>query len=88
MNIEEVSLTEPIHRAGRDLVHFHLCESNGGFLGSGHLNLPAMFAALDEIDYCGFTSVKVYRHSWKAGAESSIRYLHNLLEGQGGDSKI
>jgi len=88
MNIEEVSLTEPIHRAGCNLAHFHLCESNGGFLGSGHLNLPAMFAALDRIDYRGFTSIKVYRHSWKAGAENSIRYLHNLLEGQGGDSEI
>ena len=41
MNIEEVSLTEPIYQAGRDLAHFHLCESNGGFLGSGHLNLAA-----------------------------------------------
>jgi len=88
MNVEEVSLTEPIHRAGGNLAHFHLCESNGGFLGSGHLNLPAMFGALDRIDYRGFTSIKVYRHSWKAGAERSIRYLHNLLEGQGGDSKI
>lgn len=83
MNIEETSLTEPIHRAAGNLAHFHLCESNGGFLGSGHLNLPAMFAALDEINYRGFTSVKVYRHAWKVGAESSIKYLHNLLEGQG-----
>jgi len=88
MNVEEVSLTEPIHWAGCNLADLHLCESNGGFLGSGHLNLPAMFAALDRIDYRGFTSIKVYRHSWKAGAESSIRYLHNLLEGQGGDSTI
>ena len=88
MNIEEVSLTEPIYRAGRDLAHFHLCESNGSFLGSGHLNLAAVFAALDKIEYRGFASVKVYRHAWKLGAESSIRYLNSLLKGQGRDSEI
>ena len=88
MNIEEVSLTEAIHRSGRDLAHFHLCESNGSFLGSGHLNLAAVFAALDKIEYRGFASVKVYRHTWKSGAESSIKYLHNLLEGQSGGRKI
>ena len=84
MNIEEVSLTEPIHRAGRHLAHFHLCESNGSLLGSGHLNLGAVFAALDKIEYRGFASVKVYRDAWKAGAESSIKYLRNLLESQNG----
>ena len=88
MNVEEVSLTEPIYRAGRDLAHFHLCESNGSFLGSGHLNLASVFAALDKIQYRGFASVKVYRHDWKAGAESSIRYLHNLLKSQGGSRAV
>jgi len=88
MNIEEVSLTKAIYQAGRDLAHFHLCESNGSFLGSGHLDLAAVFAALDKIEYRGFVSVKVYRHAWKAGAESSIRYLHSLLKRQGGDREI
>ena len=88
MNIEEVSLTEPICQAGPNLAHFHLCESNGSFLGSGHLNLAAIFSALDKIEYRGFVSVKVYRHSWKVGAESSIRYLQNLLEGQLVDREI
>ena len=83
MNIEETSLTQPIYRVGRDLAHFHLCESNGSFLGSGHLNFAEVFAALEKIEYRGFASVKVYRHPWKVGAESSIRYLQNLLEGQG-----
>jgi sugar phosphate isomerase/epimerase len=78
MNIEEGSLTEPIHRAGRNLAHFHLCESNGSFLGSGHLNFAAILAALTQIAYGGFASVKVYRHPWKAGAERSIQYLQNL----------
>ena len=79
MNIEEVSLTEPIFRAGRNLAHFHLCESNGSFLGSGHLDFAAAFAALEKIEYRGFASVKVYRHPWKLGAENSIRYLQDLF---------
>jgi sugar phosphate isomerase/epimerase len=81
MNIEEVSPIEPIYRAGCNLGHFHLCESNGSFLGSGHLDFSAVFAALQKIEYRGFTSVKVYRNSWKAGAENSIRYLQNLIKG-------
>ena len=88
MNIEEVSLTEPIYQAGRNLAHFHVCESNGSFLGSGHLNLAAVFAALDKIDYQGFASVKVYRHSWEVGAERSIGYLQSLAEGKGVDCEI
>jgi 5-keto-L-gluconate epimerase len=80
MNIEETSLTEPIYRAGRDLAHFHLCESNGSFLGGGHLNFAAIFAALEKIEYRGFASVKVYRQPWKVGAARSIRYLQNLPE--------
>ena len=47
MNIEETSMTEPILRAGKNLApHFHLCESNGGFLGSGHLNLRPILETL------------------------------------------
>jgi sugar phosphate isomerase/epimerase len=88
MNIEEVSLTEPIYRASPNLVHFHVCESNGSFLGSGHLNLPAVFAALNKIEYRGFASVKVYRHSWEVGAEQSIRYLQSLSDGKGRDREV
>ena len=88
MNIEEGSLTEPIYRAGRNLAHFHLCESNGSFLGSGHLNFAAIFGALEKIEYGGFVSVKVYRHSWKAGAESSIRYLQSLLQSQDANRRL
>jgi 5-keto-L-gluconate epimerase len=83
MNIEEVSLTEAIYQAGHALVHFHLCESNGSLLGSGHLDFAAIFAALEKIEYRGFASVKVYRQSWKIGAEASVRYLQDLIGAHG-----
>ena len=75
MNIEEKSLTEPIFRTGSDLAHFHLCESNGGLLGSGHLDFKVIFGALKTIRYSGWVSVKVYRQPWEVGAEGSIRFL-------------
>jgi sugar phosphate isomerase/epimerase len=75
INIEEQSMTEPILRAGKHLGHFHLCESNGGLLGSGHLDFKSIFAALDSIAYDGYISIKVYRQPWHIGAESSLKHL-------------
>ena len=80
MNIEEKSMTEPIYRAGRDLAHFHLCESNGGMLGSGHLNFKEIFDALAAVGYTGYVSLKNYRHPWRVGAEGSIQFLRQQLE--------
>lgn len=79
MNVEERNMTEPIHRAGNRLAHFHLCESNGSFLGSGHLNFKPMFEALEAIRYQGYVSLKIYRQPWAAGAEASVTFLKELL---------
>jgi sugar phosphate isomerase/epimerase len=78
MNIEERSVTEPIHRAGPNIAHFHLCESNGGLLGSGHLDFKAIFGAIKAIGYPGWVSVKTYRQPWAVGAEASMRFLTEL----------
>lgn len=79
MNVEEKSMTEPVHRAGSDLAHFHLCESNGSVLGSGHLDFRSILHALDSIGYSGYISLKIYRHPWAVGAESSLPYLNSIL---------
>lgn len=75
MNIEENSMTEPIHRAGPRLAHFHLCESNGHALGTGHFDFKPIVAALRAIGYDGFVSVKAYRDPWATGAEASMKFL-------------
>ena len=76
MNIEETSLTEPIYSCGDQLRHVHLCESNGGLLGSGHIDFAAVLQALDAINYEGFASVKIYRQSsLLLGASSALEYL-------------
>ena len=81
LNIEEKSLTEPIHRVGKDLRHFHLCESNGGLPQSGHIDFKQIFAALDAIGYSGYVSVKTYREPWLVAAQSWAQYLkrENLM---------
>ena len=78
MNIEEKSMIEPIHRVGRDLAHFHLCESNGSFLGSGHFDFKSIIAALDQTGYAGYVSAKVYRQPWTAAAPASMQFLKGL----------
>jgi sugar phosphate isomerase/epimerase len=78
MNIEETSLTEPILRAGTDLAHFHLCESNGSLLGSGNLDFPPIFQALESTAYAKWISVKVYRQPWARGAEAAVEHLRKL----------
>ena len=76
MNIEDVSLTQPIVDCKGTLRHVHLCESNGAVFGSGHINFGAVLGALDQIGYEGFASVKVYRKATlKEAAASSIEHL-------------
>jgi sugar phosphate isomerase/epimerase len=76
LNIEERSLTDPILDCGKSLRHVHLCESNGGPFGTGHVDFMAVDRALNQIGYTGFASVKVYRQSDLATAvRESIDYL-------------
>ena len=84
MNIEESSLVQPIIDCGPALRHVHLCESNGGAFGSGHVDFGKVLAALHEIGYDGFASVKVYRHQeFEAAAARSIEYLRAVDQAGG-----
>ena len=78
VNIEEQSMQESIQRVGKDLRHFHLCESTGGLLGSGHLDFRAILGDLDAVDYSGYVSVKVYREPWELASRSSMEHLQAL----------
>ena len=79
MNIEDKSITQPIFDCGDDLVHVHLCESNGGPFGGGHIDFAATLDALNQISYDGYASVKIYRKASMAeAARSSIEYLRRL----------
>lgn len=76
MNIEERSLTQPIYDCGPELRHVHLCETNGGLFGTGHLPFHQVLGALNDIDYGHYASVKVYRRaSVEEAVPSSIDVL-------------
>lgn len=78
MNIEEKSMIEPIERVGSGLAHFHLCESNGSLLGSGHFDIKAIVAAVQKVGYAGYISTKVYRLPWSVGVPATAQYLAGL----------
>jgi sugar phosphate isomerase/epimerase len=79
MNIEEASAIEAISACGHQLAHVHLCESNGGKFGSGHIDFHSILSVLGKIDYKRFGSVKVYRHlEFQEAARSSFEYLRKI----------
>ena len=78
MNIEEKSMIEPIQRAGPELAHFHLCESNGSFLGSGHFDIKSILAALEGAGYAHYASVKIYRQPWTLAVPATMQFLRGL----------
>jgi D-psicose/D-tagatose/L-ribulose 3-epimerase len=79
MNIEEKSVTDPIRAVGPSLAHVHLCETNGGPLGSGRLDFPALFRALSDVNYDRFISVKIYRNAaWEEGASGAMAFLKEM----------
>ncbi len=79
LHIEEHSPVGSVLDVGKKLRHVHLCESNGGLLGSGNADLPGVLRALKSMDYRRFVSVKIYRTSeWQEAARSAMEYLAGL----------
>jgi D-psicose/D-tagatose/L-ribulose 3-epimerase len=85
MNIEEKDLPSPVIEVGDRLGYVHIGENDRGYLGSGHIDFPAFFGALAEIDYRGpvtfesFSSavvapglsvdLAIWRNLWDDGAD-------------------
>ncbi|MUH45019.1 MAG: TIM barrel protein [Actinobacteria bacterium] len=53
MNIEESDFRTPILACGERLGYVHVGESHRGYLGTGTIDFPEFFSALNEIDYAG-----------------------------------
>ncbi|GEL11806.1 D-psicose/D-tagatose/L-ribulose 3-epimerase [Flavobacterium glycines] len=51
MNIEEKNFYNPIIRAGKNLKHLHITESDRGMTGEGNVHWDNLFKALAEINY-------------------------------------
>jgi sugar phosphate isomerase/epimerase len=60
MNIEERSLFDSFLKAGENLVHVHIADSNRLAPGRGHIDFRGIVKALKEIGYQGYLSLEVY----------------------------
>jgi len=50
-NIEEKNIAAALESAGKWLRHVHTCENDRGTPGTGHVDWPGVFAAIDRIGY-------------------------------------
>ena len=60
MNIEEKSFYAATRRAGKDLVHYHLCENDRGIPGTGLVDWDGIFRGLAEIGYTGNAALESF----------------------------
>lgn len=79
LNIEESSVVGAIRACGKDLSHFHLCETNRCTFGSGHLDFQMVFKTLHELNYDGFCTVISESEDWENEAETAIRLISRVL---------
>ena len=62
-NIEEKNIAEAILSLGPLLRHLHASENDRGLLGKGHVDFPAVVAALDQIGYRGYLMIEGFGYS-------------------------
>ena len=77
MNIEEKNMPDAIRLAGDRLFHFHLCASDRGVPGTGHVDWKGVFAALREIRYDRWITVESFYP--EPGAEASAAKVWRKL---------
>ncbi|MCW3474078.1 sugar phosphate isomerase/epimerase family protein [Limobrevibacterium gyesilva] len=63
MNMEEDDLPQAIRQTGAHLVHFQANENHRGFLGTGHVDWPAICRALSDVSYAGPITLEPFRRT-------------------------
>jgi D-psicose/D-tagatose/L-ribulose 3-epimerase len=61
MNMEDADIADAIRRTGPRLVHFQANENHRGFVGSGHIDWPAVAKALVAAGYRGPITLEPFR---------------------------
>ncbi|HEX2284148.1 MAG TPA: sugar phosphate isomerase/epimerase family protein [Mycobacterium sp.] len=81
MNIEENDFVTPVHELGDRLGYVHVGESHRGYLGSGHIDFPAFFGALVDIDYRGALTFESFSSAVVApGLSNDLAIWRNLWD--------
>lgn len=60
MNIEEKNFYDATMLAGKDLIHYHLCENDRGIPGTGLVNWDDIFRALGDLNYQGYAALESF----------------------------
>jgi D-psicose/D-tagatose/L-ribulose 3-epimerase len=63
MNMEEDDLSAAIRTAAPRMIHFQANENHRGFLGTGHIDWPALCRALVAIGYTGAITLEPFRRT-------------------------
>jgi len=60
MNIEEPDPVDAVRKAGKQLIHMHVADSNRLSVGRGHLDFKAIVRALKEIGYDRYLTMEIH----------------------------
>jgi D-psicose/D-tagatose/L-ribulose 3-epimerase len=80
-NIEESHPVAALLESAHVVRHVHISESHRGVPGTGHVNWPATFHALKQINYDGWLTVEVFGRAVPAFA-AAARVWRDLPEGR------
>lgn len=78
MNIEEKSLPGAILKAGKKLYHFHVCASDRGIPGTGHIDWDGIFSALKKIGYDRWFTVESFFPKAGSGMGAAAKVWRQL----------
>jgi len=62
MNIEEVDIADALRQSGLHVGHVHFVDTNRRPVGTGHMDIAPIIAALKEINYQGYLSAEALPH--------------------------
>ena len=80
MNIEEPSVCGSLVRYRDWMSHLHVCDTNRGVPGSGHLDFAEIIDTLNALDYQGFISAEMQTPDHMKGAELLVQRIGPLIQ--------
>jgi sugar phosphate isomerase/epimerase len=79
MNIEEASIEDSIRMCGKNIIHFHIVDSNRKYPSAGHLDFVAILNTLASTGYTGWVSGEFLPNpDPDSAAQRSISYLRSI----------
>lgn len=80
MNIEDASIAGSFEKAGQAVGYVHFADSNRWAPGQGHLDFPAILAALRKIGYDSYVTVEILQFpDPDTAARQAIEFLRPLI---------